>query len=59
MTTIKKNAFTGATKLKTLKVEGKKAAAITVQKGAFKGLSTKKMTIRVSKSMTKNNITSW
>lgn len=53
ITKINKNAFTGAKKLKTLKFKSKKVASMTIQKGAFKGLSTKKMTIRVSKSLTK------
>lgn len=53
ITKIKKNAFAGAKKLTTLKLQGKKVASMTIQKGAFKGLSTKKMTVRVSKNLTK------
>lgn len=53
ITKISKGAFTGATKLTKLQLKGKKVASMTIQKGAFKGLSTKKMTIRVSKSLTK------
>lgn len=49
--TISKSAFTGAKKLKTLVLKGKKS--ITVKKGAFKGLNTKKITIRVNKKMSK------
>ncbi len=47
--TISKNAFSGAKKLKTITLQGTKA--ITVKKGAFNGLNTKKMTIKVSKKM--------
>ena len=45
--TIKKEAFTGAKKVKTIVVKSKKA--VTVKKGAFKGVDTKKITIKVSK----------
>lgn len=49
ITKINANAFTGAKKLKTIVLSGTKA--ITVEKGAFKGINTKKMTIKVSKKM--------
>lgn len=52
--TINKNAFTGAKALKTITLKGTKA--ITVKKGAFKGLNTKKMTIKVSKKMSKKQL---
>ena len=45
--TIKKKAFTGAKKVKTIVVKSKKA--VTVKKGAFKGVDTKKVTIKASK----------
>ena len=45
--TIKKKAFTGAKKVKTIVVKSKKA--VTVKKGAFKGINTKKITIKASK----------
>lgn len=48
--TIEKNAFKGAEKLKTLRLNISKANKITVKKGAFKGLNTKKMTIKVNKN---------
>ncbi len=44
---IGKNAFSGAKKLKTIRFYGKKS--IKVEKGAFKGLKTSKMTIKASK----------
>ena len=53
--TINKNAFKGAKKLKTIVLKGKKS--ITVKKGAFTGLNTKKMTIKVNKSMKKAQLT--
>ena len=49
LTKIEKGAFTGAKKVKTIKFDVKKS--ITVQKGAFKGVNTEKMTIKVSKKM--------
>lgn len=49
VTVIAKNAFAGAKKLNTISLNVKKS--ITVKKGAFKGLNTKKMTIKVSKKM--------
>lgn len=49
MTVLAKNAFAGAKKLNTISMNVKKS--ITVKKGAFKGLNTKKMTIKVSKKM--------
>ena len=52
--TIKKNAFAGAKKVKTITLKGKKS--ITVAKGAFKGLNTKKMTIKVNKKMSKKEL---
>ena len=45
--TIKKEAFTGAKKVKTIVVKSKKA--VTVKKGAFKGVDTQKITIKASK----------
>lgn len=45
--TINKSAFTGAKKVKTIVLKGKKS--ITVKKGAFKGVNTKKVTIKVNK----------
>ena len=42
-------AFTGADNLKTVKINTKKA--VKVEKGAFDGLNTSKMTIKVSKKM--------
>jgi hypothetical protein len=50
--TIKKNAFKGCTKLKTVSLNIKKASAVKVEKGAFKGLKTKKMTVKVNKNTT-------
>ncbi len=52
--TISKNAFTGAKKLKTIVLKGKKS--IKIKKGAFKGLKTKKMTIKVNKKMSKKEL---
>ena len=49
--TISSKAFTGAKKLKSITLKSTKA--ITVKKGAFKGLNTKKMTIKVNKKMSK------
>lgn len=49
ITTIGKGAFTGAKNVKTVVLNTKKA--ITVKKGAFKGVDTTKMTIKVSKKM--------
>lgn len=48
---INKSAFTGAKKVKTIVLKGKKS--ITVKKGAFKGVNTKKVTIKVNKKMSK------
>ena len=50
---IKKKAFTGAKKLKTVVFKGKKV--VKVKKGAFNGLATKKVTIKVNKKMSKSN----
>ena len=44
--TISKNAFAGCKKLKKITLKGKK---VTVKKGAFKGVNTKKVTIKASK----------
>lgn len=52
--TINAGAFTGAKKLKTITLSGTKA--VTVKKGAFKGVNTKKMTIKVSKKMSKKEL---
>lgn len=50
ITTIGSNAFTGASStLKTIKINS--AKKVTVEKSAFEGVSTKKMTITVSKKM--------
>lgn len=54
ITTIKAGAFTGAKKVKTITLNSKKA--VTVKKGAFKGVNTKKMTIKVSKKMSKKEL---
>lgn len=54
ITKINANAFTGAKKLKTIVLPITKA--ITVEKGAFKGLDTTKMTIKVSKKMSKKEL---
>lgn len=48
------NTFTGANKLKTVELSGTKAIAI--DKKAFKGVDTKKMTIQVSKKMSKKEL---
>ena len=52
--TIGANAFKGAKALKTITLKGTKA--ITVKKGAFKGVNSKKMTIKVSKKMSKSQL---
>ncbi len=44
---VNKNAFKGAKKVKTITFSGKKS--ITIKKGAFSGLNTKKMKIKASK----------
>lgn len=49
--TVLKKGSIQAKKLKTLKITSKKAPK--VEKGAFKGKNTKKMTIKVSKNMSK------
>ncbi len=54
ITKVNANAFTGAKKLQTIVLPVTKA--ITVEKGAFKGLNTKNMTIKVSKKMTKKQL---
>lgn len=54
ITKIEKNAFSGAKKLTKLTIDTKKS--ITVQKGAFNGVNTKKMTITVNKSMSKKEL---
>lgn len=51
--TIKAKAFTGCKSLKTIILRNKKAAQ--VKKNAFKGLNTKKMTIKVKAKMTAKN----
>lgn len=50
---IQKNAFKGAKNLKTVRLNISKANQIKVNKGAFKGLKTGKMTIKVNKNMSK------
>ncbi len=50
---IKASAFTGAKKVKTVVL--KSTGAVKVNKKAFKGVSTKKMTIKVNKKMSKKN----
>ena len=50
---IQKNAFKGAKNLKTVRLNISKANQIKVNKGAFKGLKTAKMTIKVNKNMSK------
>ena len=49
VTKIEAGAFTGAENLKTVKINTK--SSIKVEKGAFKGVDTTKMTIKVSKKM--------
>lgn len=51
--TISANAFKGCKNLKTIVLKNKKAA--TVKKNAFKGLNTKKMTIKVKAKMSAKN----
>lgn len=48
--TVQKQAFTGAKSLKTIKVATKN---VKFKKGAFKGLKTRKMTVRVSRKLSK------
>lgn len=55
ITKIEKNAFKGAKKLKSVVINTKKA--VTIQKGAFNGVNTKKMTITVNKKMSKKELT--
>lgn len=50
---IPKNAFKGAKKVKTIVFKGTKI--VTVKKGAFNGLKTKKMIIKINKKMSKKN----
>lgn len=50
---IQRNAFKGAKNLKTIRLNISKANQIRVNKGAFKGLKTAKMTIKVNKNMSK------
>ena len=45
---IQRNAFKGAKKLKTLKLDINKPTQIKIQKGVFSGLNTKKMSIKVN-----------
>ena len=52
--TISKGAFTGAKKLTTITLKGTKS--ITVKKGAFADVNTKKMTITVSKKMSASQL---
>lgn len=52
--TINANAFKGAKALKTVTLKGTKA--IKVKKGAFKGVNSKKITIKVSKKMSKKEL---
>ncbi|MCR5797695.1 MAG: leucine-rich repeat domain-containing protein [Eubacterium sp.] len=49
---VKKKAFTGAKKLKKVILKGKKV--VKFKKGAFKGLNTKKITVKASKLSKKN-----
>lgn len=51
ITTIEKNAFKGASSLKNINLPITKS--ITIEKGAFSGLDTTKMTFTVSKKMSK------
>jgi hypothetical protein len=53
LTTIKKQAFTGCKSLKTIVLKNKKATK--VQKNAFKGLNTKKITVKVKVKMSDKN----
>ena len=54
VTSIGSKAFAGASKLKTIKLSTTKK--VTVSKTAFKGVDTKKMTIKVSKKMSAKNL---
>ncbi len=47
--TLQKNAFAGAKNLRRINIQITKASSLIVKKGAFKGLNTRKMTIRVNK----------
>nr|MCR4674903.1 leucine-rich repeat protein [Lachnospiraceae bacterium] len=53
--TIEKYAFTGSKKLKTIKLNIKKS--ITVEKKAFSGIDSSKITIKVSKKMSTKQLT--
>jgi hypothetical protein len=54
ITTIAKNAFKGCSSLK--KISLKTTKAITVKKGAFAGLNTKKMTVVVNKKISSTEL---
>ena len=47
--TIQKNAFTGAKGLRKITIQITKASVLTVKKGAFKGLDTRKITVKAGK----------
>lgn len=51
---IKKNAFRGVTKLRIVTLKGKKA--IKIKKGAFNGINTRRVTIKVSRKMPKKQV---
>ena len=54
ITTIGKNAFSGNKTIKNIALTGKEAPAI--DKAAFKGVDTKKMTVTYSKKMSKSEV---
>lgn len=55
--TIEKNAFKGLTKLNKITMKVTKANAVSIKKGAFSGVKAKKLTIVVSKKMSKKEVT--
>ena len=56
VTSIKASAFSGASSLKTIRLNTTKK--VSISKDAFKGVNTAKMTIKVSKKMSKSNLAS-
>ena len=51
---INKNAFRGVTKLRILTLKGKKA--IRIKKGAFNGINSRRVTVKVSRKMPKKQV---
>lgn len=51
---INKNAFRGVTKLRILTLKGKKA--IKIKKGAFNGINSSRVTVKVSRKMPKKQV---